>query len=120
MDKPPAPPRNIFPEAYLWHVIDGDTPKVLVPMTPSEYGIWAVISIRVRGLKAPESWTEEGKRLTAAVREQVLRRWTPLLVHTYSRSFTRYQGDLWLPDGRSYRELCEDLMEEMDIEQGVL
>jgi hypothetical protein len=108
----------VFSEAYLWSVFDADTPRVLVPLQPFEYGVWAVIAIRVRDLKAPEQNTPDGKRLTEAVKDRLLRKWTRLTVHTYARSFTRYQGDIWLETGESYKELCEALMAEMGIQPG--
>ncbi len=113
-------PVRAFEEAYLWRVVDADTPEVLVPTEPREYGIWAVIAIRVRGLNAPEQHTTEGKMLTETVKERLLQRWTRLQVQTFNRSFTRYQGDIWTPDGWSYRALCEELMEELGIEPGGL
>lgn len=98
---------------------DADSPSVLLPLQPEkEFGIWRVQSIRVRDLHAPEQWTEEGKRLTEAVRELLLLRWTPVQVETYEWSFSRLVGTIQLPDGRSYREACLELMKDLGIKEG--
>jgi hypothetical protein len=115
-------PKHVFEEAYLWGARDPDTPLVLVPCSPREYNVWVVIPVRVRGLKVPERWTEEGKRVAEEVRRRLLlERWTRVRVETHSKSFDRWVGDVWVPErGRSYGTEVEKVMEDLGIEPGGL
>ena len=112
-------PVREFRTAWLWDVGDVDTPKVLVPLSPEEYGLHAVIAVRVRDLRVPESNTAEGQAVITTVARELLQVWMPLQVTTYNRSFTRYQGDIWLPQREaSYRAEVERIMQDLGIQPG--
>lgn len=109
-----------YEEAYLFRVIDADTPIVLVPLEPRDFGLWVEMKVRVRDLHVPERWTKEGKAVNAAVHARLLKRWTPLVVETTgAKSFDRHVGDVWLPErGVSYRQAVLEIMEELGIGEG--
>lgn len=109
-----------YEECYLWEVHDADTPYVLVPHGYPEFAQWQVLKIRVQDLHCPEQWTEDGKKITAAVKELLLTRWTRCTLTTYGRSFDRWVGDLWLPSGVLYADECKRIMKELGILEGGL
>lgn len=107
-----------YPETYLWEVHDADTPYVLVPHGYPEFRLWQVLHVRIRDLYAPEQSTDDGKRLTQAIKERLLTKWTRCRLTTYGRTFDRWVGDLWLPSGNLYADECKLIMEELGIDQG--
>lgn len=107
-----------YPECYLWDVHDADTPHLLVPHGYPEFGQWQVLKIRIRGLYAPELSTPEGKQLTVAIKERLLTKWTRCYMKTYSKSFERWTGDVWLPGGSLYANECRKIMAELGIDEG--
>jgi len=92
--------------AYIYHgaakrVIDGDT---LVVTTELGFTVSADVTVRIRGVNAPEHNKPGGAEATAFLKQLLSDR--PLLVESYRdrQSFARWVCDLWTGDGLSVAE----------------
>lgn len=81
-------------------VIDADSLAVRVDLG---FDVMVNISVRVRGVYAPENRTEEGR--AASLFAMTLLASSPITLRTeHDRSFARWVADVWLPDGTNYAE----------------
>lgn len=75
-------------------VVDGDTVRVLVDVG---FGAYHLISVRLRGVNAPERGTPEGQAARRYLTE-LLAGWCPVVLTTYKDplTFGRYVADITL------------------------
>lgn len=96
-------------QAYVSHVIDGDTMEVVIDLG---FGVWTTQKLRLRGLDSPEIVSKEGKEAKAFV-EKLLgisgERFTttftprnktiPILIKSFkSDKYDRYLADIYFND----------------------
>lgn len=106
---PMAYPVRVF-RGTCTEVHDGDTVSVLADLG---FRVAAEVSVRVRGVNAPELWTPEGKIVRDAVKDRIEGK--PILLSPYRdrQSFARWVGDVqfYAADG-TWRDLADWLVAE--------
>lgn len=87
--------------AELIRIIDADTLKLRVDLG---FGVWAVVTVRVRGIDTPELRTPEGDAAKAAV-VRLFESAPAIVITTYKdqQTFARWVADVWI-DGELFAD----------------
>lgn len=109
--------------AYMDRATDGDTVVVSMDLGFEHY---PTVSIRLRGLHAPESHQLGGPELTALI-EQAAPYGTHCVVYSektprsqqQKRSFERYVGDVILEGGRDLAQLVNQEIVRLQAQSGI-